>query len=118
MSEQMVDMNEASAYIANADGTYTAVPFTTTEDGQVVLALNEMGLGGEGEDMVVIAADDNLDMATLENLIASGAVTTVSAENGTEYLQVGFLLLIKFSLLTQVWRVLRLLSYQQIKCNY
>ncbi|VDP94791.1 unnamed protein product [Echinostoma caproni] len=88
MTDQlMADAGEASAYIANPDGTYSAVPLATTEDGQVVLALNEMGIGNEGEDMVVIAADDNLDMATLENLIASGAVTTVTAENGTEYLQ-------------------------------
>ncbi|TPP66051.1 Zinc finger and SCAN domain-containing protein 2 [Fasciola gigantica] len=83
----MTDAGGTSAYIANPDGTYSAVPLTTTEDGQVVLALNEMGIGNEGEDMVVIAADDNMDMATLENLIASGAVTTVTAENGTEYLQ-------------------------------
>lgn len=89
MTDQlMADPGETSAYIANPDGTYSAVPLATTEDGQVVLALNEMGIGNEGEDMVVIAADDNLDMATLENLIASGAVTTVTAENGTEYLQV------------------------------
>ncbi|KAF7233143.1 hypothetical protein EG68_10063 [Paragonimus skrjabini miyazakii] len=88
MTDQLLaDAGEASAYIANPDGTYSAVPLTTTEDGQVVLALNEMGIGADGEDMVVIAADDNLDMATLENLIASGAVTTVTAENGVEYLQ-------------------------------
>lgn len=84
MSDQMVDPNEPSAYIANADGTYTAIPFSQTEDGQVVLQLNEMGLSNEGEEMVLIAADDT---ATLESLIASGAVTAIAAENGTEYLQ-------------------------------
>lgn len=88
MTEQIItNSGGTSAFIANADGTYTAVPFTTTEDGQMVLALNEMGIASDGEDMVVIAADDNLDMATLESLIASGAVTTVTTENGTEYLQ-------------------------------
>lgn len=87
MADHLITDPSESAYIANPDGTYSAVPLTTTEDGQVVLALNEMGIGAEGEDMVVIAADDNLDMATLENLIASGAVTTVTGENGVEYLQ-------------------------------
>ncbi|KER25947.1 zinc finger, C2H2 type [Opisthorchis viverrini] len=87
MADQLLqEVGETTAYIANPDGTYSAVPLTTTEDGQVVIALNDMTFGNENEEMVVIAADDNMDMATLENLIASGAVTTVREENGTEYL--------------------------------
>lgn len=118
MSDQMVDPNEPSAYIANADGTYTAIPFSQTEDGQVVLQLNEMGLSNEGEEMVLIAADDT---ATLESLIASGAVTAIAAENGTEYLQVifqYFQCIIPFSSQILVWKGLRSSSYQQIKCNF
>nr|CAH8864004.1 unnamed protein product [Trichobilharzia regenti] len=84
MSDQLVDSSETSAYIANADGTYTAIPLRATEDGQVVLQLNGMGLSNEGEEMVLIAADDT---ATLESLISSGAVTAIATENGTEYLR-------------------------------
>ncbi|CAH8871661.1 unnamed protein product [Trichobilharzia szidati] len=84
MSDQLVDSSEPSAYIANADGTYTAIPLSSTEDGQVVLQLDGMGLSNEGEEMVLIAADDT---TTLESLIASGAVTAIATENGTEYLQ-------------------------------
>ncbi|KAM7536874.1 hypothetical protein Aperf_G00000086471 [Anoplocephala perfoliata] len=73
----------------NPDGTYTAIPYGTAADnGQVYLSLNDLGIQNDGEEIMVIAADDNLDMATLENLIASGAVTTVTGEGGTEYVQI------------------------------
>ncbi len=88
MAEQIV-ADETTSLIVNPDGTYTAVPYAAAgENGQVYLSLNDLGIQNDGEDMVLIAADENLDMATLENLIASGAVTTVSGDGGAEYVQV------------------------------
>ncbi|VEL26616.1 unnamed protein product, partial [Protopolystoma xenopodis] len=82
------DGDEAQAYIANPDGTYSAIPLSAAGDvNQAILNLNDLGIANDEEEMVVIAADENLDMATLESLIASGAVTTVTGENGAEYLQ-------------------------------
>ncbi|KAL5104938.1 Zinc finger and SCAN domain-containing protein 2 [Taenia crassiceps] len=89
MAEQIVS-EDTTSVIMNPDGTYSAVPYAATGDsGQVYLSLNDLGIQNDGEDMVLIAADDNLDMATLENLIASGAVTTVTGEGSTEFVQLG-----------------------------
>lgn len=88
MAEQIVS-EDTTSVIMNPDGTYSAVPYAATGDsGQVYLSLNDLGIQNDGEDMVLIAADDNLDMATLESLIASGAVTTVTGEGSTEFVQV------------------------------
>ncbi len=88
MSEQLVT-EDGTPVIVNPDGTYSIVPNAATgENGQVYLSLNDLGINNDGEEMVLIAADDNMDMATLENLINSGAVTTVQGEGGAEYVQV------------------------------
>lgn len=88
MTEQIVS-EDTTSLIMNPDGSYSSVPYAASGDnGQVYLSLNELGLQNYGEDMVLIATDENLDMATLESLIASGAVTTISGDGGTEYVQV------------------------------
>ncbi|VDO09485.1 unnamed protein product [Rodentolepis nana] len=89
MNDQAMN-EETTSVIMNPDGTYTAIPYGATADnGQVYLSLNDLGIQNDGDEIMVIAADDNIDVATLENLIASGAVTTVTGENGTEYVQIG-----------------------------
>ncbi|VDN38718.1 unnamed protein product [Dibothriocephalus latus] len=89
MAEQMVT-EDGTPVMVNADGGYSTVPYASaTDNGQVYLSLNDLGIQNEGEEMVLIAADENMDMATLENLIASGAYTTVTGEGGAEYIQPG-----------------------------
>nr|VZI12497.1 unnamed protein product [Spirometra erinaceieuropaei] len=89
MTEQMVT-EDGTPLIVNQDGAYSAVSYASaTDSGQVYLSLNDLGIQNDGEEMVLIAADENMDMATLENLIASGAVTTVTGEGGAEYIQLG-----------------------------
>ncbi|CAH8832308.1 unnamed protein product [Trichobilharzia szidati] len=80
----MVDYNKPTPYIANADGAFIVTPLSATQDGQVVLQPNKLGLSNIGEDTVVVMADDT---ETLKNMIASGGVTAIVTEDGTEYLQ-------------------------------
>lgn len=87
MAEQIIP-EDGTSLMVNQDGIYSAVPYQTGDNNQLYVTLNELGIQNDGEEMVLIAADENLDMATLESLIASGAVTTVTGENGAEYVQV------------------------------
>ncbi|KAL3314729.1 hypothetical protein Ciccas_006648 [Cichlidogyrus casuarinus] len=81
--------DETVAYIQNADGSYTALPpGAVDENGQLLVDLSELGLENvDGSEMVVITADENVDMAQIESLIQSGQYQAVEGDEGAEFIQ-------------------------------